>query len=410
MGILDIFRSNRTEPQTVAEQPKQVQYRGLTWQVVNDDSDIVTYGYTKLIDCPEVMSCVDIISRLISSMTVYLMENGEDGDTRLRNGLSRKIDINPNSYMTRSAFMYWICKTLLIYGNAVVFPVTSNEGETGFIDELIPIAHRRVRYEPLKDKFGYEVYIDSKAFDSEDVLNFVLNPKEAKPWEGEGFKVSLKDVTFNLKQANTTKRSFMSSRFKPSVIVRVDGMIDDFRDGNMKQIIIDDYVKGSKQGEPWLIPAQQFDVKEIRPLTLNDLAINSSVELDKRTVASIFGVPTFVLGIGDFKRDEWNNFINSRIMPIAQSIEQELTKKLLVSPNWYFKFNSRSLYAYDLKELSDIALSNFKSGLMLGNEARDWLNLSPLEGLDKLVILENFIPLDKVGDQAKINSNTQEDE
>lgn len=217
-------------------------------------------------------------------------------------------------------------------------------------------------------------------------------------------------MTFNLKQANTTKRSFMSSRFKPSVIVRVDGMIDDFRDGNMKQIIIDDYVKGSKQGEPWLIPAQQFDVKEIRPLTLNDLAINSSVELDKRTVASIFGVPTFVLGIGDFKRDEWNNFINSRIMPIAQSIEQELTKKLLVSPNWYFKFNSRSLYAYDLKELSDIALSNFKSGLMLGNEARDWLNLSPLEGLDKLVILENFIPLDKVGDQAKINSNTQEDE
>lgn len=405
MALFDFLRKGKAEEQR-ANLPK-INYRGLQWELVGDNDDIVTYGYTKLIDCPEVMSCIDIIARLISSMTVYLMENGENGDTRLKNGLSRKIDIDPNSSMTRSTFMYWIVKTLMIYGNAVVFPITSSNESNGYIEELIPIAHTRVRYEKDIDSYGYHVIIDNKAYESEDVLNFVLNPKEARPWEGEGFKVSLKDVTFNLKQAGVTKRQFMSSKFKPSVIVRVDGMIDDFKDGDMKQIIIDDYVKGSKQGEPWLIPAQQFDVKEIRPLTLNDLAINSSVEIDKRTVASIFGVPTFVLGIGTYNNDEWNNFISSRIMPIAQSIEQELTKKLLVSPNWYFKFNSRSLYAYDLKELSDIALNSYKSGLMLGNEARDWMNLSPLAGLDELVILENYIPLDKVGDQEKLNGGDQ---
>ena len=33
---------------------------------------------------------------------------------------------------------------------------------------------------------------------------------------------------------------------------------------------------------------------------------------------------------------------------------------------------------------------------------RDKISMSPREGLDDLVILENYIPLDKVGDQLKL--------
>ena len=83
-------------------------------------------GYTKLSHNPEIMAAVGKIATLVASMTIHLMQNGENGDVRVRNELSKKIDINPNRYTTRNTFISSVVRTLLLEGdgNSVVLPTT----------------------------------------------------------------------------------------------------------------------------------------------------------------------------------------------------------------------------------------------------------------------------------------------
>lgn len=357
-------------------------------------------GYTNLAHNPEIAAGVDTIAKLIASMTIHLMENTDAGDIRIRDELARKVDVEPCSTMTRSTFIQWLVRTLMLdgNGNCVVYPVTRR----GYLRDLRPIPSSLVSFSPDED-WGYKVYIGGAQYDPDDVLHFVLNPDSFYPWKGTGYRVSLSDVANNLKQAAKTERGFMESKWKPSLIIKVDALTEEFSSPEGRAKLLDEYVSTARAGEPWMIPAEQFSVEQVKPLTLSDLALSDMVTLDKRTVASILGVPPFVLGVGDFQRDAWNNFINSTIMPLAKAIEQELTKKLLYSPSRYFRFNSRSLYNYDLQELAAVADDQFVRGIMTGNEVRDWIGLSPVDGLNELVILENYIPRGMIGDQSKLN-------
>ena len=378
----------------------------VSWLCSPEAYDTLTCeGYTSLAQNPEIISAVDRIAKLIGSMTLYLMENQEDGDVRVRNELSRKIDIEPCQNMTRSTFIQWIVRTMYLEGegNAIVLPIFRR----GYLEDLRPEPAGIVSF-VYTSYWDYQVMIGGATYAPDEVLHFVLNPDSTYPWKGTGYKVALSDVAGNLKQAAATEKGFMESKWKPSIIVKVDSLTDEYSSPEGRRRLLEEYIETGRAGEPWMIPSEQFEVETVKPLSLSDLALSDMVQLDKRTVAAILGVPPFVLGVGDFNREAWNNFISSTIMPIAQLIQQELTKKLLYAPGWYFRFNSRSLYSYELRDMASIADDQFVRGIMTANEVRDWLGLSPREGLNELVILENYIPRGMIADQSKLQNGGEE--
>lgn len=392
MGVLDKIKKRSTSKVGI---------------VVSKEDSFCVPGYIPLDKCPEIMTGVRRIAELIGTMTIHLMNNTEQGDVRIVNELSRMIDINPMPNMTRSTWVQAFVTTLLLSGrgNAIVLPHTSR----GLLRRLEPIAASRVSFNPIGWS-DYEVYIDGRRYRPDDVLHFVYNPDPTYLWKGKGVNVSLADLARNLKQAEKTKEGFLASKWKPSVIVKVDAMTDAFSSPEKRKKILEEYIETEGAGQPWIVPGEQIDIETIKPLTLADLAISDTVEVDKRTVAAVLGIPPFVLGVGEYNQKAWNAFVQNTIRPIALGIAQEMTRKLIVSPNWYLKFNTLSLMDWDIQTISEVFGKLSDRGFVTGNEVRDRIGMSPVEGLDEFRILENYIPYDMSGLQAKLIQKGDNDE
>lgn len=396
-------KKNQKRETVITEEVEKDPMKQAFVQFITSDGGICPAGYTRLDQIPAIVAGYHRIAELAASLTIHLMENTAEGDVRIQNELSRKIDIDPTRHMTRSTWMEYVLMNLFLYGkgNSIVRVKT----RAGILQDLQPIPAERVQLIPDTTGYSYTVMIDGVEYDPDEVLHFVYNPDRHYPWRGTGMRVVLRDLAENLRQAAATEKGFMKSEWKPSIIVKVDALTDEFASPAGRKRLLQDYISTGSAGEPWMVPAGQIDIEQIRPLSLQDLAISDAVEMDTRTVAAIIGVPPFVLGVGNYNQQEWNNFVATKLRPLMVGIQQEMTRKLIISPKWYLRFNILSLMDYDLQTIAAVFTTLQDRGDVTGNEVRDRIGLSPKEGLDELKILENYIPADQSGNQSKLIQN-----
>lgn len=331
-------------------------------------------------------------------MTIMLMENREGGDVRIKNELSRKLDITPNRYMTRMNFIQRVVMDMCIYGNAVVYPKMKN----GYLESLDPWEASAVSFHAKGD--GYEICYGGQTFRPDEVLHFAWNPDDQEPFRGLGVAPQIKGTVENLMQENATKSAFLRSKWKPSMIISIQADVTELQDPELRQNILGSYARETEMGEPWVIPAGEIDLKTIQPLTLQDLAIQDGITLDKKELAAGIGVPGFLVGVGTFSREEHNHFIGTKIMEVATNIQQEFTRKLVTSPQWYVKLNQKSLMQYSLTEKKDFVNGMVANGMLTRNEGRAEFDYAPVDnpGMNDYIILENYIPVEQSGDQKKL--------
>lgn len=386
-------RYGRDAPAVRAEGTGSVALTSLdAWRILCAD------GYRPAIQCPEVQMCIGVYADLIASMTIRLMRNTDKGDVREKNALSRRLDIAPARHLTRYDLMQTIVRTLMAEGNQVTVPVYAG----GLLERLVPLPPSQVQLSPV-GLDDYAIIWRGLRYAPDEALHFRLNPDPERPWQGRGYAASLRDVVKSLRQANATRQALQESP-TPSIIVKVDGLTEEFKSREGRAKLGEMFLDASENGRPWFIPAEAFDVVQVKPMTLKDLAIKDNLELDKRSVAAIFGVPPFLVGIGEFKQDEYQHFLTTRVMAVAREIEQVLTQGLLWSDDLYISLNPRSLYNYALTDLINVGKEMVDRAAMRRNEWRDWMGMPPDSEMDELYLLENYLPTKLLGKQKKLNT------
>lgn len=361
------------------------------WKVLLED------GYHPLTSCPEVQMCIAVYAKLVASMTIRLMRNTADGDVRVRDELSRRLDIDPHPLLTRYDLMQIIVRALIEHGNQVTVPVFRD----GYLDRLNPLPPSQVSLQP-DGQDSYTVRFRDRTYRPDEVLHFRLNPDPDHPWNGTGYGADLAEIVRSLRQSTATRQALKESP-APSIIVKVDGLTEEFSSAEGRRKLRKQYLDSTDNGEPWFIPSEAFSVEQVKPLTMADLAIKDDMELDKRAIAALMGVPPFLVGVGDYNRDAYQQFLTVDVMALVREIEQVLTRGLLWSPDLYWSFNPRSLYNYAISDLITAGKEMVDRAAMRRNEWRDWLGMPPDKDMDDLFLLENYLPTDRLGDQKKLN-------
>lgn len=388
---------NKTKKRSTA----QVQY----FDTSGFNSWIVSGGYTTLDKNADVQICVNKIANIISSMPIALMQNVENGDVQVKNGLSYVIDIAPNKVQTRKTFMQSLIKEAFLKGdgNAVVIPKFTNDNITKnyYLESLQLLDMDKVSFDT--NEHTYQIKYGNVIYNPDEVLHFVFNPSRSSSFIGEGYAPIIKDVLTNIAQGNATKTHFFKQP-KPNLIIGLNSDAGELQDDEAIKTIRDSYTASMENAKPWLIPAEEISVHQVQPLSLKDLAINESLEVERKQIAAAFEIPSFIVGIGAYNKDEYNHFIQSTIRSIADVIQQEFTKKLLYSDKMYFKFKNRSLLQYDLSELATFANEGIKLGWLNRNESRNLFDYSPInkESMNEYSTLENYINIDDMSKQKKL--------
>lgn len=395
--------------------------------LIYEGSDLPS-GWNKLARRPEVVAAVDKIANLIASQTIKIMENTKDeegrklGDNVVINGLSAKLDQSPNSYMTRHAFLKNLIYTLYLEGdgNAIVIPELQKgnltkyledvkNGKENYIENLIPVEPYKVSFyrtdNNSKIKTPYYIQINNKIFLPNDVLHFRIGADPNFIYKGCGPRVALSETMKNLGRIDSIQKEYLTNAYFPSFIVKWGGNVADKAGiGERLDKLFSNWNKNKKPGDLLNIPIMNADIEQVKPMSLNDLAIRDGKELSNKTVAAILGVPlSFIDGSLTFNKDEYNQFIKSTIVPLSQMISQELTNKLIINRNQYIKLDYAKLYKYDAAEIA-MYKNLVTTGAITRNELRDKIGMEPSDkkGMNDLIALENYIPVDKLGEQKKL--------
>lgn len=144
----------------------------------------------------------------------------------------------------------------------------------------------------------------------------------------------------------------------------------------------------SKPGQGMLLD-QGMKYQPLDMLTLQDTQTQELKNQTMKRICGLFGVPPAMIGIADQKYNNtqtmMDEFYKATMYPMIINIEQKLNYHLFKGyPNLCVRFDTKDFLKGAALDQMNFAVQGVNAGILTQNEAREYLNMSKMDGHDEL--------------------------
>ena len=373
-----------------------------------------------------VYRCVNEISQGSASVEFKVF----DKDVELEEHPLKALLQKPNPVMAGVEFFQCMYSYLMISGNAYVLKISAgNQPPT----ELYLLRPDRIRItgkdNALPDAYEYivsGVVKEKYAVDMESGLSDVKHLKIFNPLDDYYGLSPLYSASLDVDQHNLSAKhnvNLLQNGARPSGAVVFkprdeSGMNVQLSESQRQQVIndLDMRFSGSQNAGRAMLLEGDFDWKEMG-LSPKDMDFLQLKNMSTRDIALCFGVPSQLVGIPD--ANTYSNMAEARlalyeetIIPLLKRTESDLNEWLAPM------FGERLRIQYDIdgipamqerrKRIYENVIKAVDSGVISRNEARERLDLEPIEGGDDVYINASLFPLGSAKD-SPLDEEPQDD-
>jgi len=367
-----------------------------------------------------VYSCIDILSRTVGSLPLYLYRRLDNGGKELarKHPLFRLMRRYPNPEMTAMRYRSTLQGHLAGWGNAYSY---IDWAGNGYPKAIWPLRPDRIDATRTNGVLEYKYYPGS---DDKKVSSSFLIPNDCMLHiPGFGFDgimgyspISLAREAIGLGMATEQfGAQYFGSGTHPGMIIEHPNKISGPAHTNLKQSLMETY---SGLGNAHRIMLLEEGMKA-SPITINpqDSQFLETRKFQITEIARLFHVPPHMLADVE-KSTSWGTgieeqnigFITHTMRPWFVLWEEELGRVLLLDSekdDYFFEFDLMALLRGDAVKRWTAYIMGKRNGILNADEIRGWENLNPIpDGLGQEYIVEkNMIGLSDLGADVTGKSN-----
>ncbi len=347
-----------------------------------------------------VWACVDLLSRTIASLPLFVFEGSGGKRTLARDSmLWQLLHDSPNRRMTPMEFWVAMLLNLMLRGNAYA---RIDRNANGDAISMWPLSADQVAVDVLDD--GSVVYIYSIGNDRQVLSEqSVLHLKDL----GNGtFGLSrleyMRATTSELANAQTAANALFANGGKPTGVLMIDSVLNPEQRKAIKERFV-----GMAEGSASRLYVLEANMKyEQLSLTPQDTQLLETRKYGVEEIGRWFGVPAVL--INHSNTTAWGSgieqiidgFFKFTVRPALVSIEQALRKRVLTPAQrarYSVEWNFDGLLRANIKDRMEVYAKAVQNGLKTRNECRQLENDPPIAGGDVLTAQVNLVPIDMLG-------------